>query len=316
MKKGFLGILVLAGLLLLGGMGSAQQTVNDTDTASVTVTLGMKTLVDISPNALTWTADPGSVCGRDISGSSCNETSSNYRAIQIENIGSRNISKVWFNATYPSQSPFATGGTAETDSGNYVMLSKNVTSTGPFYFVNRVEYNATTALWYVTDPVGNMPPDTSTYTYGRFHNGSQEYFWFIDKPSTGLCNESTYIRIGKIAHSKSATGSVDFSNGANYDSIALTEGTTYAIGDINTGALSGYSVAVSNSTAGCRVMFSHWNVDTPFDTLSEAQYSFDSTTNPLVPGDSFAKYIGVSVPYGIHEGASNSGTLTVVVTAY
>ena len=315
-KTMWLGILVVLGMIALGGMGSAQLTVNATDTASVTVTLAMKTMIDITPSDLYWTVDPGEVCGRDISHSLCNETGDNFRAVQIENIGSRNITAIWFNATYPTQSPFATGSTGNTDSGNYVMLTHNISS-GPFYFVNRVEYNTSAELWYVTDPSGNMPPDNSQYTYGRFHNNSKEYFWFINAvyDGDGNCNDSTYIRIGKLAHTKTQTGSVDFSNPANYDEITLTPGSTYATGDINVGPLRGYSVAVSNSPAGCRVMFSHWNKDTPFDTLSQVEYTFYSTSNPLVPGDSFARLIGVSVPYGIHEGASNSGTLTVVVTA-
>jgi hypothetical protein len=317
-RKKFLGILaaIFLGLLFAGESVNAQLTINATDTATVTVTLAMRTIVDISPSIMTWTVDPGAVCGRDISGSTCNETTGNFRAVQIENIGSRNITRIWFNTTMPTQSPFATGDTSQTDSGNYVVMTQNESVATPFYFVKRVEYNSTRDIWYLTDPDGNMPPNVSKFTYGRFHNGSEEYFWFIDKPSTGLCNESSYIRIGNTAHTQSATGSVDFSDASQYDEITLTPGTTYATGDINTGPLDGYSVAVSNTTAaGCRVMFSHWFKDYPFDTLSEAVYSFDSTTNPLVPGDSIAKLIGVIVPYGIHEGASGQGTLTVLVTA-
>jgi hypothetical protein len=299
--------------IFLGNLVSAQSGVNDSETAFVTVTISSKTMIDITPANFAWTVDPGEACGRALTNGACNETSGNFIAMQIENIGSWNISKIWFNSSHPTQSPFGTGHTTYTDSGNYVVLSANESSYD-FYFVARAEYNVTRELVYITDPDGNMPPNISKYTYGRLHNGSMEYFWFIDAVYP-TCNASTYIRIGKTAHSKTSTGSVDFSNGANYDEITpLTKRGVYALGDINTGPLDGYSVAITNSTAGCKVIFSHWNKDYPFDTMNEATYAYNNPSDPLVPGDSIAMNIGVIVPYGIHVGQSNQGRLTVFAT--
>jgi hypothetical protein len=306
-RKFLLGVIFL-GLLFAGGSVSAQSGVNDTESATVTVTISAKTMIDLVPTDLAWTVDPGAACGRYVSGGACNETLGNFSAVQIENIGSWNITQIWFNNTYPSSSPFGTGSPTAGNAGNYVVLANR--SETNFYFVSRVEFNVTNQLVYITDPDGNMPPNVSKFTYGRFHNGSNEYFWFIDKPSTGKCNESTYIRIGNVSHTDSQTGTVNFQSGA-YGEFTLTPSTTYATGDINDGPLDGYSVAVSNTTAGCRVWFSHWNKDPPFDSLSEAAYTFSSTSNPLVPGDSFYMRIGVIVPQGLHYG-SHSGTLYVV----
>ena len=65
------------------------------------------------------------------------------------------------------------------------------------------------------DPGGNRPPDAGTYHYGRFRNASSEWFWFVDKTGSGdtdECNETgTTFYIGDNAHTRTSTGSVDFS---------------------------------------------------------------------------------------------------------
>jgi len=329
--------------LLMTGLASAQplggnETINDSETSNVSVYVSTKTMVDVNPAAFNWTADPGGL------GDESTETNSFY-AIQIENIGSHNITHVWFNATYPSQSPFGVGSTANTDTGNYVVLSEptqnnTVISNRTLFhqvlnltyrFINRAEYNNTRSLVYVTDPEGNLPTDISKYWYGRFRNASSEYFWMVNT-TDGSCENNEFF-IGDNPHTKVTTGSVDFSNcvagltggpSAGVDACrwgTFTNnsivgggpvGTTYGYAEVN---ISGehYCVVISNCS---RLFFSRWNKDFPFNLCNSpyAEYSWDSAVDgQLTPGDSFVMGIKVRVPYGIYEGASNQGYITAIV---
>lgn len=307
-RRLWIGVLAALALLFIIGTGSADTfpnnlTINATDSATVSVNLSSRVMIDITPAALAWhDVAPGGEGNRS-------HEVHNFYAIQIENIGSRNISYVWFNASFPSSSPFGVGGTTNTNSGNYIALSPNESS-DEFWFVNRVEFNATRSLVYLTDPDGNMPPDASKFLYGRFHNTSNEYFWMTDNASA--CNHSSYIRIGNTAHTKEATGSVEFDNPAEYTQFNLTSWENYAYGDINSGPLGGYCAAVKSDG---KVFFSRWNKDAPFHLCNNNEYAWNSTARGenLVPGDSFAMKIKAFVPYGIYEGSSNPGTLTVIV---
>jgi len=309
-RRLWIGALVMLCVWIFMGSVSAQLggnlSVNDSDPVYITVNVSTKTMVDVEPYALTWSpVDPGGVGDNDTE-----ILGPNYFAIQIENIGSHNITHVWFNATYPSASPFARGNAAYTDAGNYVVLSSNTSSNKPpangFWFINRVEYNETRELVYLRDPDGNMPPDSSTYTYGRFRNASNEYFWMLNNVSPN-CNASTYIRIGNESHTRTQTGTTNFQTG-NFSEIALSSYGGWAVGHISSGPLSGYEVAVN---ATCAVFFSHWNRDFPFDSPgTEAVYAYSGI---LTPGDSFAMAIKVYVPYGIYEGQSGQGTIWAIV---
>ncbi|RLI92520.1 MAG: hypothetical protein DRO95_02040 [Candidatus Altiarchaeales archaeon] len=314
------GILVNSASAQLGG----DLAVNDSDYALINVNVTTKTMVDVEPHSLTWIVEPGGV-----GDNSSEQEGPNYFAIQIENIGSHNITHVWLNATYPTDSPFAVGSAANTDAGNYVVISNDTSTNNPpasgFYFINRAEYNETRELVYLRDPAGNMPPDSSTYTYGRFRNNSREYFWFINAVAP-RCNDSTYIRIGNEAHTRTSTGTTNFQTGGpgNWTEFSLTHytcnGINWAVGNITSGPLAsgtlgGYAVAVTNISDRCVVFFSKWNRDCPFDFPgTNAVYANEvAGRTPLVPGDSFALAIKVYVPYGIYEGPSNQGRIYIIV---
>ena len=305
-----LGVLFLA---IIHGV-SAQSGTNNTKSANVTVQITAVTMIDMNPSTLSYTASPGQACGRDITGGTCNETGSNYFAIQVENIGSWNITQVWFNVSQPSQNPFAVGSNLYVDPGNFIALTTNE-STDDFYFVDKKEYKAVRTIVYLKDPSGTMPANLTKYNYGRLHNASSEYFYMIENTSTGaVCNATqiSYIRIGVNPHTTTQVGSTDFSTGpsVNYIQINLTTrqgggGQFFAVGNITAGPLSGYAVAVENTT--CVVRFAKWNKDFPFD-VGSANYSFNGV---LTPGDSLAKKIAVLVDNGIYTG-SKTGQLTAI----
>ncbi|MFH1834966.1 MAG: hypothetical protein ABH851_02125 [Methanobacteriota archaeon] len=236
--------------------------------------------------------------------------------MQIENIGSHNISKVWFNATYPESNPFATGEISD-DSANFVVLAnESATVDDEYFFINRKEYNETRSLVYLTDPNGVIPP-AADWMYGRFRNASDEFFWMINK--SDVCNKTKNLYIGDLSHKKSSSGTIDFS-GSGVVTIALAENGAYGVGDIDSGNLTGYCVAVN---ATCDNIFLYkWNMDMPGagTDCDNALYAHgdpddDASVNgALVPGESIVMRIKVRVPYGVYEGSTTQGVITVIAS--
>ena len=73
-----------------------------------------------------------------------------------------------------------------------------------------------------------------------------------------------------------------------------------------------YTIYVKNQTYD-QVFFVHWNKDflSTTDTANNKVYFFQGN---LVPGNSTVAEIRVFVPYGVYEGYSKKGTLTVIVS--
>lgn len=308
-RKAFIAMGMILGLFFMNSVSAqlgGNLTAEDNESATVTVNISSITMIDITPADFEWSGlYPGDV------GDSSDEQKGNYYAIQIENIGSKNITHVWFNASYPTSNPFGTGNNSA-DAGNFVVLSKN-TSSDDFWFINRVEYNTTAELVYLKDPEGNMAPNASKYIYGRYHNASNEYFWMINKV-TG-CNGSATIYIGNTSHSKTQTGTTNFESG-DVESFSLSTYENYGYADIDIGPLDGMCVAVDSTCT--QVFFSKWNADAPFHLCNNANYAYDynetGTPTPLVPGDSFAMNIKVYIPFGTYAG-STTGEIYAIVNS-
>ncbi|RLJ06767.1 MAG: hypothetical protein DRP16_04705 [Candidatus Aenigmatarchaeota archaeon] len=285
---------VLALVLLSGIMntGYAQQS---SDIINVSVTVRQKTIIDITPTSLTWTdVDPGSEAGAS------NETNG-WGSIQIENLGSTNISYVWFNNSYPASRPFGTGANGSYDAGNFVVIKRNWTGT-VYYFPNRFEYNASKTIIYVTVPSG--------WWYGRFRNASWEYFWAVNASKYPSCNQTgTEFRIGIYAHNKTSQGSTDLTDPTQYREYSLTNDGSWGYAAVNVSPdNTSYCVAVANTCD--RAMFYHWNMDAPgAGSCANAEYFSDST---LTPGDWLIADVLVRVPYGVAYGQVQTGQLTVI----
>jgi len=283
--------------------------VTSSSPTNVTVQIASKTAADINPAEFIWLGvNPGSVGGPS-------EEVNNYYAIQIENIGSHNITKIWFNATYPSSRPFASGTNSTYDTGNFVVLAQE--GTNNFYFPNRLEFNESRSIVYLRDPSGNLPVDGNSYSYGRFRNSSYEYFWMVSRGDN--CVSQTFY-IGEDPHTETQTGTTNFQGATTDDDgvcvvtlAAADDGWCYA--DLSGAtdpdcAKFGYTVYVKNETYD-QVFFAHWNKDLLGGYGSNQQYFFNGN---LVPGDSVIGLIRVFVPYGVYEGYIKTGILTVIVS--
>lgn len=304
-------VTVLAAVFLAAAMLSTFATGDTGDTndnATVNVTVATKTMVDITPNEYVWdSVDPGAQGGHD---------SSKHRA-QIENIGSTNISKVWFNATAPSSNPFATGNANNYDAGNFIALDQE--GQNNYQFVDRVEFNETRELVYLTDTDGNSPPGTN-HVYGRFRNTSFEYFWMIDMTGGTDCG-SLVFRDGNTAHTQTQTGTVDFSDGASdYEEPTLNKGTTTTcLADVDLGSSGdSYVAVIENNTLTStdpKVHLTKWNADyTGITSQSNFDYFWDNTQSGyLLPGNSTVAELNTYVPHGVADGEVSTGTLRAIV---
>ena len=325
MKYSILGIslgILAVSIMVLGslfiGFAPNATAVNVTDNATIDITVATETMIDMNPAEFVWTAvDPGTDAG---------EAVGNQSSAQIENIGSTNITALWFNVTQPAVRPFATGTNASYNSANFVWISKE--NADEYYAVDRREYNETRSLIYLTDPAGNIPPDGSTYSYGRFRNTSMEYFWYYAKSGDASCGN---LYVGDDFHSQGVTGTIDFSSGCGGAGNALTDapngdcrsGATasgvgdFCYADVNIGGEL-YVVAVHDdgTDEGDYLRWTHWNADAPGGRSWRASGNYNDyfSTLTIYPGNSTVADLKIYLPYGVAQGKLSQGVLTVIAS--
>ena len=287
-------VVVLGSLyLFLFHAYAAQQT----DTVTISVNVSQLTLVDINPANLTWGSgttvlNPGSV------GDSSKEANG-YENIWIENIGSTNITHIWFNNSYESSIPFGTGNPAAYDPANMVTISNG---SSPYQFINRVEYNESDYM-YLTLPA-------SWSAFGRLRNATQEWFWAL-VPNTD-CSDGT-IYISTSAKTVTDTGDTDLTD----NSYTLNQVGSEGIVNVTVGG-EHYCVIVPSSCS--YVKFSRWNYDEVSkhascanDPVLASGYYYNGA---LVPGAVTKAWVHVHVPYGVpygEIGSTQTRKLTVIV---
>ncbi len=314
------------------GLGSpkiatAALTVNDTDTASVEVTVSSLAMIDISPNNMSFeTMNPG-------------ETKSNYtnaelngvqkQGFQIENVGSVNITHIWLNVTQPTVNPFGTGNADSYNAANFIAikindtLDTNTTGTGSnnpsnneYSMIDRLEYNASRELVYL-----NLP--SNKISYGRLRAGMNEYFWSINGSDCLVGGaDNPEFRIGTVPHNKTDTGTIDLVDGSITTATLSIVDAAYngwIAASANISVLTGnggteeYLVLATNNTCN-PIRFVKWNADVPnADALSNKGYIFnaDSAGEDLTPSDSIAMDVQMRVPWGTIQGNIGVGTITV-----
>ena len=291
-------LLFVAGVIaLLLATAVHAPAVNATDTLTVSVIIKQKAIVDINPASFVWSG----VGGEGLEPGEEGEE----KAIQIENLGSVNITYIWFNNSYPSENPFGTGDVSKYDSGNWVVIRKNQTGE-KYYFPGRMEYRQP----HETYPIIYLTLPANWVSYGRFRNGSAEYFWALVN-GTANCTDGT-LYLGTEPHTKDQTGDTDLTD--NDHSITNVNG-IWGVTAVNIGGSMPMCAAVHYTCD--KIYFYHWNMDAPgATTCSNAEYFLDGATDtPIVPGASAYANINVRVPYGVPYDVSGiNGTLTVLVS--
>lgn len=326
-ERKIIGILVVVFALLLLGIDSGFRSgdaLNVTDNATIMVNINTKTMIDISPENMSFgTLDPGT--------RSSNYTNSELGAgvsktgFQLENIGSTNITNMWLNVTQPSIRPFGTGIKDNYDAANfvaaYINMSPDSSAIGQntMSFVDLLEYNESRQLVYL-----NLPANTKSY--GRLRSGYNEFFWALSTSGTN-CNASASavtLTIGTTPHNQTQTGTIDLANGAdrdfvtlaNMDNTGMNANWSYAtVSDFITIDTPSASYCVTSYIDCSKVRFFRWNADAPgagLCGLSGSGYTYNSTNTELVPGDSMAMNIELRIPFGIALGQIKSGYLTVI----
>ena len=295
----FIGLFLIA---LVGEVSAGTSTGNRT--ISIYVTVSEVTIVSITPDSLNWTGvSPGS--------------SGSPKAIMIENLGSTNVSRVWFNASFPASLPYGSSNFALHDAGNFLVIRKNETG-ALWYHPNLVEYNES-ELIYLTLPSG-------VRTHGRFRDGQSEYFWALANDTNGNCTNGT-LYMGVDSHNSTQQGTIDFSSCALSLTQSATSGcrtgtitqynATWGYADIMIGKDDGSSLIGLNYSAMIRencaqVFFYRWNQD--LATASSTSYDEDFYNTTIYPGGNVIANVNVNVPYGVPAG-QKTGALTVYVQA-
>ncbi len=302
-----------------------------TDNASVSVTIGQITMIDISPNFLDFgTTYPGNIITK------YQDPSVTYPfyldQFQLENIGSTNITYVWLNVTQPTTNPFGTGNPAAYNPGNWIMV--NLTEMPPGYtiptmpmsYVDRVEFNTSQPIVYLKLP-GN------TVSYGRFRVGADEFFWAINvtnKSASPLCepsaaqNNIVYITFSNPAqpHTQNVTGDINLadSNDVVMNITGVNTAGTWAFAS-KPFIYDGQEYVLFVSTDCKEVRLVAWNHDFIANNGASAVaaqmpntgYVFNSTLEKgkLTPGASIAMKVQMAVPYGVPYD-TYKGVLTVI----
>ena len=296
MNKKIVGFsLFLLAIVLSAGISMAAQTAGN---ATVDITVAGKTAIDITPTALSWSGvNPGSITAE--------------KAIELENIGSNNITKIWFNTTHEDTNPYGTGLKGSYDAANFLQLSNE--SGGNFYFVNRWEFNQSKWPIYLTTPTG-------TDSSGRIRIGNHEWFWALDDTDGNGCNETANLYIASDtgsgatlagAHNESQNGDIDLTDGETPHAISTGTSPNNNWG-YTTATIDGkdYDVVVSHDCQ--KVIFNHWNKDLAGadQAGTKTEYLLQGT---FTPGQLTEAYVRAAVSYGVALGDLKQGWLTVIV---
>jgi hypothetical protein len=310
------------------GTASAQVTSEGTDNSTVTVDVASKVAIDISPSDISYSnIDPGSAALQ----SDGSDVGAAVGAVEIENIGSDNITQLWLNTSVPNDNPFGTGLAQEYDAGNFIEVKPegeaNTASNDSFHYINRKEFNETGDLSYVF-----TPDDGGNWKYGRFKVGSQEFFWAVNESSDGSCelDGGSNFRVGQEAHNQTTTGSSDFTDGSSdFDSYSLTgtgAGNAEALATgvtLNPPGMGerAYDVLVECGDPTYTVR-SKYNVNAlgASDLVNDGQavqHILNATeadqNAELQPGEHFALNTSIRVPQGVPSNTGITGQLRVFV---
>lgn len=272
MRKTIATAILAISIAVSMGTVAAQDSSQD---AEVNVSVTGTTQLDVRPTELDYSGlEPGDQA-------SSTDEAQGYAAIEVENIGSNNISNIWAEASIPDANPFGTGTSDQYDAGNFIQLSteqvianesdyggpntftesiQDGTATN-YHYVNRIEYEDDPAptyidTWSTTSEANLQQTDTSGFSelgshVGRFREGDEWYFYtiyFDDNGGTGECSSSSdgEVWVGNDPHTPTSLGTTDFTDQDNVDIYDIEDANGGGYGVTN----STVSYSVTNSTDG------------------------------------------------------------------
>ena len=293
---------VIAAIAVIFGAGTDVQAaydVNDSESATVSVEISSLAMIDLTPSDMDFGA---AAPGTEIS--SYTAMSLTLSQFQVENVGSTNITNVWFNVTQPASNPFGTGINDSYNAANYIAINGSSEAPGTFKFIDMIEYPHPTDLVYLTLPANDQ-------AQGRFHVGPNEYFWALNS-SDGDCSGNAAgdtITVGTSAHNPSTTGDIDlYDNAATITQVDASNG----VANVTVGGAT-YCAQIASDCGSVRLY--RFNADAPGAAGGACQFDGRYSSTTLTPGDSYAAGIKMYVPYGATVGNMTTGTLTVLATS-
>ncbi len=312
MKKSYLiySILILA--LSVAFVAHAAPTVVDNFSVPIYVNITEVTEIDTFPSNFTWS--------NMVPGENGTEQS-----LTIENIGSTNITYIWFNVTQPSSNPFGSGLPNAYDPANWIVLrdTSMPSTTSVPYFVDMVSYAN-------DSQTGDKPAYLTVDSdyWGRWRIANHEFFWELVDGGNGLCNDTgDELRLSRVVHNESSTETIDVSSSCTNCITVSVVGAQNEWGygnftgfnsvDSIFGAGLDYCVAISGDCS--KVRFIKWNAEAPGVTQTGAgtiicpnfNY-FVSPSNKLTPGQVRNAVVNIMVPYGVAHGQMKVGTLQII----
>jgi hypothetical protein len=282
----------------------------------VTVEVAQRVAVDVSPSQLNYRGlNPGSKASK---------TENNVEKIEVENIGSVDINKMWINSSTPSTNPFGSGISKKYESGNFIQIKSLGDLSTPqnkkHYFINRKEFNESNDLSYISTEPGE------DWRYGRFKVKDQNLFWAVRANDGSCTTQGSDLRVGKKPHNETFTGSNDFTDESSeytgYD-LQPADGSYVAPKVwVNTSKTSKqYDVVAKCGQKTWTIRTKHNiqpnGVDLTSFSRSErsSEYLINSARDgkSLQPGEQFSLNTAINIPLGVAQGTINTGTTRILV---
>jgi len=282
-------------VLLLMGLGWAD---TDSEGVQVNVTVSTQTRIDLNPNSIGWgPTEPGT-------------TNNTHFSLELENIGTRNITTVYVDASNTASNPFATSDPSRYNATEFVLLNSSTAAT--FYYADIMTWNESKP-GYITAPADWVEGPSSGY-FGKFRTVSlgsgtadtgQQYYWFTNKSGAGTNCSNGSVYLATTPRTETQDGTTDFTT-VTPETLTASGG-TWGYSNIDAGgdaALKLYAVGVS---ADCsQVVIFRYNKGL-CASCTDANYIYNSN---LMPGAKTGFWAALKVPQGVPDGALSSGYLT------
>jgi len=292
----YTSILLFSTVILLAIMAfSSVVLAADDDDATVDVSIQQVSEITVSPNVLSWTAQPGQA--------------SSVKVLDIRNTGSVNVTNAYaYVDTLVDETarPYGTDNPQNYAVGG-VIVFKNETY-DKYFFAGRQE-------WNLTENVSNMNQGgvNSPVAWGFFKNASYEYNWLVGNGTNGTCGNNSAAQFAFSNEADNGTQATRSPTVTDVDCSIFDENYTYCSVNRNPSPLYESCVAIYKDCSRIYVY--------RYDKRNDQWGNFSSCANAnyvqvpnLAPNDVHTLTLNVYIPYGVPDGSLNTSTFTVYAT--